>query len=378
MAQLAAPANDMFSPPAEIRFGIEPLPPLEELGATWTRLDAAGTHPIFLTWPWVGTLLRCLPCPPQAALLRAKQGNDTVALAILTLKRAGRAGVRVTQGWLNATGDPVYDWITMEHNGFASTGVRAVDLWTSFVDWFASDGTIADEAVVIAADPENALCSSSHVNVERRDTGFRTPLAGFTTLEGFISSLSRNSRQKLRRSIRDYERQATLSIEVARDTQTALEFFAKMKALHISSWNRRGRAHAFKNPFFETFHRSLIRSSAGSGTVSLMRISAGDRPIGYLYNLVRNGTVSSYQSGFDDVERRLRPGYVCHAMAIAHYAAAGKSYYDFLAGANALKQSYGPERYELCWSRIHQIGVASQIDRIVRKVRAFRSGSNWL
>ena len=203
MAQLAAPANDMFSPPAEIRFGIEPLPPLEELGATWTRLDAAGTHPIFLTWPWVGTLLRCLPCPPQAALLRAKQGNDTVALAILTLKRAGRAGVRVTQGWLNATGDPVYDWITMEHNGFASTGVRAVDLWTSFVDWFASDVTIADEAVVIAADPENALCSNSHVNVERRDTGFRTPLASFTTLEGFISSLSRNSRQKLRRSIRD-------------------------------------------------------------------------------------------------------------------------------------------------------------------------------
>ena len=369
MAQLAEPANDMFRTPAEIRFAIEPLPPLEELGATWTRLDAAGTHSFFLTWAWVGTLLRCLPCPPQAMLLRAKQGNDTVALAILTLKRVGRAGVSVTQGWLNATGDPAYDWITIEHNGFASTGVRAVDLWASFVDWFASDVPIADEAVIIAADPEDALCSKAHVNVERRDTGFRTPLADFTTLEGFISSLSRNSRQKLRRSIRDYEREAPISIQVARDTRTAFEFFSQMRALHARSWTRRGKRHAFKNPFFETFHRSLIRAGVGSGMVDLMRVSAGDRAIGYLYNFLRNGSVSSYQSGFDDADRRLRPGYVCHALAIAHYAAVGMLEYDFLAGANALKQSYGSERYDLYWSRIRGRKVAVQIEGIMRKIR---------
>ena len=100
-----------------------------------------------------------------------------------------------------------------------------------------------------------------------------------------------------------------------------------------------------------------------------MRVSAGDRAIGYLYNFLRNGSVSSYQSGFDDADRRLRPGYVCHALAIAHYAAVGMLEYDFLAGANALKQSYGSERYDLYWSRIRGRKVAVQIEGIMRKIR---------
>ncbi len=369
MAQLTARANNTLRSPAEITFDIEPLPPLEDLGATWSRLDAAGTHSFFLTWTWVGTLLRCLPSQPRTMLLRGKQANDTVALATLTLKRVGMAGLSLTQGWLNGTGDPAYDCITIEHNGFASARVRAGDLWTSLAEWFSNGVTTADEAVLIAADPENTLCSNAHVNVDRRDTGFRTPLTNFTSLDGFMSSLSRNSRQKLRRSIREYEREGPISIQVARDTKTALEFFSQMRTLHIRSWTRRGKRHAFKNPFFETFHRSLIRIGVESGTVDLLRVSAGDRVVGYLYNFLRNGTVSSYQSGFDDADRRLRPGYVCHAFAIAHYAAAGMSEYDFLAGANALKESYGAEKYELYWGRIRGRRVAVQIEGMMRNIR---------
>jgi CelD/BcsL family acetyltransferase involved in cellulose biosynthesis len=369
MAPLTLAAHEVLMTLAEIRFSIEPLPPLQELGATWTRLDAVGTHSFFLTWTWVGTLLRCVPCPPQMMLLRAKRGNDTVALAILTSKRAIRAGVRVTEAWLNATGDPDYDCITIEHNGFASIGLGEGELWSSFVEWFATEVTVADEAVLISAPAEKALAANNHLTVERRDTGFRTPLASFLDLEGFMSTLSRNSRQKLRRNFRDYERQAPLSIQVARDTQTALKLFSQMRALHIRSWTRRGKRHAFKNPFFETFHHSLIRAGITNGTVDLMRVSAGDKAIGYLYNFRRNGTISSYQSGFDDGDSRLRPGYVCHALAIAHYAAAGMSEYDFLAGANALKQSYGSERYEFCSGRIRGRKFAAQIEGLMRKIR---------
>jgi CelD/BcsL family acetyltransferase involved in cellulose biosynthesis len=181
--------------------------------------------------------------------------------------------------------------------------------------------------------------------------------------------LSRNSRQKLRRNIRDYERKAPISIKVARDPQTALEFFSQMRALHIRSWARREKRHAFINPFFDTFHRSLIRAGVGNGTVDLVRVSVGDRAIGYLYNFLRNGTVSSYQSGFDDADRQFRPGYVCHALAIGHYAAAGMSEYDFLAGANALKRSYGPERYDFYWTRIRGRKFAVQVEDIMRKIR---------
>ena len=338
----------------KINFTIEPLPPLEVLGSTWKRLDAAGQHSFFLTWTWIGTWLRCLPSPPQTMLLRATRGRETVALSVVSLTRTARRWVPGKQAWLNATGDPAYDCITIEHNGFASSGVRTDKLWAAFRDWFAAGVPAADEFILSGVDAGEFACEESFSTIERSEYGYCVPLANFTTLDGLMSSLSRNSRQQLRRSMRSYEREAPLSIEVARDAQTALAFFAQMKALHVRSWTRRGRRHAFDNPFFETFHRSLIRRGAADAAVEILRVSVGNRAIGYIYNFLRDGTVSNYQTGFDDADKQLRPGYVCHALAIAHYAAAGMSSYDFLGGSNRLKQSFGSERYELCRYRLHK------------------------
>lgn len=100
----------------------------------------------------------------------------------------------------------------------------------------------------------------------------------------------------------------------------------------------------------------------------MLRISAGDRTIGYLYNFIRNGTVSSYQSGFDDSVRGERPGYVCHALAISHYAAAGVQHYDFLAEPNRLKQSFGSERYELYWASVRRPTLSFRAHEVARKM----------
>ena len=374
MTRLMQPANGFFRDPPALSFTIEPLPPLEVLGPMWKRLDATGPHSFFLTWTWIGTWLRCLPSPPRVMLLRVTWEDETVGLSVVAMKRGIRSGVPVTQAWLNSTGDPAYDCITIEHNGFASSGVRTDNLWSALQDWLAVGSPAADEFILSGVDAEQLLRGERVPNVESREYGYRAPLANFTTLEGFTSSLSRNSRQQLRRSIRAYECKGPLTVEVARDTQSALTFFAQMRALHIRSWTRRENRHAFSNPFFETFHRSLIRRGVTNGAVDLLRVSAGDQAIGYLYNFRHSGTVSSYQSGFDDVDGQLRPGYVCHALAIAHYAAAGMSSYDFLGGTNQLKQSFGPQRYELCGYRLHKKTPLFRADILARRVvGAFRS-----
>jgi CelD/BcsL family acetyltransferase involved in cellulose biosynthesis len=373
MTDLMQPANRSFKDLSSISIGIEPLPPLEVLGSMWKRLDAAGPHSFFLTWTWIGTWLRCLPTPPRAMLLRATRAGETVGLAVVTLVRGIRSGMHVNQAHLNSTGDPAYDCITIEHNGFASSGIRTEELWAALQDWVAVGASSVDEFILEAVDPEQLVGGDRLPTIERSEYGYRAPLANFTTLDAWMSSLSRNSRQQLRRSIRAYERKGALSIDVARDAQSALTFFAHMRALHISSWMRRKNRHAFSNPFFETFHRSLIRHGVPNGTVDLLRVCAGDQAIGYLYNFRHHGTVSSYQSGFDDVDSQLRPGYVCHALAIAHYAAAGMSSYDFLGGTNQLKQSFGPERYSLCWYRLHKKTPLFRADVMARRViGAFR------
>jgi len=72
---------------------------------------------------------------------------------------------------------------------------------------------------------------------------------------------------------------------------------------------------------------------------------------GYLYNFVHDGWVAAYQSGFDfgpDADR-LRPGLVCHLMAIQHYAGAGMRRYDFLGGEARYKRSLANAEIPLVW-----------------------------
>jgi CelD/BcsL family acetyltransferase involved in cellulose biosynthesis len=198
---------------------------------------------------------------------------------------------------------------------------------------------------------------------ERVSPAFRAPLAG--AREGIEPLISRNARQQLRRAVRAWERLGPLSVEVAGDARTALAYFERMKELHVRSWTRRGRAHAFSHPFFEIFHRALIVDAFDD--VDLMRISAGAHVLGYLYNFRRHGTVSTYQSGFDDAMPEQRPGYVCHALAMAHYAAQGMARYDFLAGTNRLKQSYGPEHYAMHWQRLRKPHAAFRAEALLRR-----------
>jgi CelD/BcsL family acetyltransferase involved in cellulose biosynthesis len=347
----------------------EPLPSMEVLAELWRGLDRDSAHHFFLTWTWMGTWLRVLPPSIQPILLKAMDEDELVGFATLTLKRAKLRGLLpVRQAWLNATGDPTLDCIMIEHNGFACADARSDEVLQALVKNFTAGAIPADELVL------PGIASSVFVEAELIDAGhvspaFRAPLAGLGGKEGIEPLLSSNARQQLRRSLRACERKGHLSVEIARDRKTALKFFEGLKTLHVRSWERRGRRHAFATPFFETFHRALIVNGLGDGNIDLVRMSVGAQVLGFLYNFRRNGTVSNYQGGFDDTDPDLRAGYVCHALAMAHYAAAGMSHYDFLAGANRLKQSFGPERYELCWRQLRKRTLAFQVEDAIREIR---------
>jgi CelD/BcsL family acetyltransferase involved in cellulose biosynthesis len=126
-----------------------------------------------------------------------------------------------------------------------------------------------------------------------------------------------------------------------------------MKRLHIISWQRRGKPHAFANPYFEEFHETLIDRTFDQQAVELLHVSAGDVELGYLYNLRHGDRTYAYQSGF--VEDAVgRPGYVSHYLAIMHSRARGGAVYDFLAGRNQLKESLSTDRTTMYWTRLQR------------------------
>ena len=99
---------------------------------------------------------------------------------------------------------------------------------------------------------------------------------------------------------------------------------------------------AFGAPAFESFHKHLRHRSPEC--VHLIEIAAGDETIGCLYNFIHGGRALNYQSGFRfEEDNQLKPGFVAHALAIRHYAEAGLSAYDLLAGDAPYKRRIADE-----------------------------------
>ena len=102
--------------------------------------------------------------------------------------------------------------------------------------------------------------------------------------------------------------------------------------------------------FFESFHRDLISRRFRAGEIQLLRVLAGEKRIGCLYNFVKDGHVYAYQSGFDyGTDSRLKPGLVSHCLAINFNLAKGAQIYDFMAGDSRYKKSLGTDFVEMSW-----------------------------
>jgi CelD/BcsL family acetyltransferase involved in cellulose biosynthesis len=280
---------------------------------------------------------------------------------------------------LNETGDSNIDPLGLEYNSLlvdrrlerqavvqaALTGLIDCDL-----DWDELNlgGILANEmgAWISAADRIGL-----QVQVRARSKCHHVTLGKTRPSKAdYLRHLSRNTRQQVRRALRLYEKHGPVSITPARDDSEAKDFLADLKKLHQASWTRRGHAGAFANEVFERFHRDLIEDRFDAGEIQLLRCSAGASAFGYLYNIVRNGWVYAYQSGFRYQEdSRLKPGLVSHCLAIKHNSVQGNRVYDFMAGDSQYKRSLGTDCLDMTWVAIQRPRARLRLEKALRGLK---------
>ena len=105
--------------PGEVAFRREALPPLAELEREWRALEAVARPSFFISWAWIGSLLDAIPAASRPVLLRGHAQGETAALALVgrAVTRRRYRLIRSRGLYLNETGDPQYDAMTIEHNG---------------------------------------------------------------------------------------------------------------------------------------------------------------------------------------------------------------------------------------------------------------------
>jgi hypothetical protein len=354
---------------------LELLPALApEAERIWRSIEDIARPGYFLTWGWIENWLACLPRgeAPQLAIVR--EGDRPVAACMLGRRLILRHGVVPSRAvFVNATGLPARDDLTIEHNGFIQrpgTQMSLADLANLLPrDW--------DEIFLPAVDASaftSLEAGHHHVLVDREVPVAFVDLEAVRASGDYLALLGKKTRGQIRRARRDL---GTLDIAVATDVASAYAIYDELVALHSAQWNAKHEPGAFADPWIDHFHRRLIQQRHHLGEIQLLRVRAGNQVVGCTYSLIANGRVYVYQSGFAQFDDpHIKPGYVCHAAGVELAADAGHAIYDPLGGDARYKESLSTNTDRLVWLRIQRRLSRFAIESKLRDWKHARDAAN--
>lgn len=311
------------------------------LGVAWRALEATSSKAsVFQGWTWMGCLARERFSAP--VVVRAEVDGMLAGLALFN-RRGGRL-------WLSESGDAGLDAPFVEHNAPLIADGAPPGLLVAMLRVAARAGWTW--GLVLNGVPEEVAAAAGGVPWRREVRCARHVDLGAVRNAGgdYLTTLSANTRQQMRRSMRGFAADGDLRLDRAATVDQALDWFDALAALHGARWRERGKPGAFASETVLRFHRALIAEGLARQEVDLLRATAGGTLLGYLYNLRRNGWICAYQSGLAVTEGAAdRPGIVAHVMAIEQALADGAHRYDFLAGDARYKASLAKDERPLVW-----------------------------
>ncbi len=359
-----------MSPPYQVR--LESLPPLGELRARWQELEGRSRCSFFIGWQWIGPWL-ALICPlHHARLLSVFQGTQLVALGVFTLRRR-YFGLGPLHLRLHEVGDKVLDSLTIEYNGLLCEAGHEREALAAVLDHLVRN----DKRWLTLYLPGMGVDDIPFENI--RSNGIRMRLAKraahYIDLEtlraggnGYLSAvLSSKARGAVRRTARKLQAGfGDLTVTVASSADEKMAFFKAMVRLHEAHWSEEQQERgAFGDARILRFHEHLIAQSGPGEGVQLIRLNAGERTVGYVYNMTRRGIVYFYQAGID--YRHFgsfgSPGLLLLTHAIEHALANGATRFELMAGDSAYKRTLGMAESKLVWLSLDRTGWTSTLRR---------------
>jgi len=358
---------------------ISPVSGSGDLSNEWQDLESRADCRFFLSWGWMKPWLDELA--EEAYVIRARRDGVLVGLGLFSIREEPRLKLfRARVAYLNQTGVPGKDMVTLEYNGFLLDKNCAAEAQQACLDELVSSRNPAWDELYIHNAPQKFIMELQYLGLDRRDVASapsaEVDLEKVRQAENYISTLGRNTRQQIRRSIRLYEkRHGDLGIARAASAEEALEWFQQAGELHQARWASRNLPGVLSFPDYQKMHSALIRAAHGAGPeagcAEILRIFSGEYSIGYLYNFLYRGRVYFYLSGLQfDPDPKLKPGLVTHALAIEMHAEEGRDIYDFMAGENRYKINMGQEMPALTSLYLRKPRLLVSLENRLRAVKA--------
>jgi CelD/BcsL family acetyltransferase involved in cellulose biosynthesis len=349
-ANLARVAGDSV-----LRLTVAPWNEWPRLARVWSELAEVSPHySFFLSAAWVETWLGIFGPALHVSLALFEEAGEAVGVCLLAESRVRRALIPIRRICLNASGEAADDTTYIEFNGLLCRAgwerkiaeSLAARLSEENWDTFAVDG--------FAVGPAYEALKQAFAGLTVREIRHPSYFVDLARLRSrgiaYQETLSGVFRKHLRRSLRSYSELGSLRLEIADTLEDALGMLDELATLSRERWNGRAGSPVFESPLFMTFHRNLIRTCFERQSVQLLRLVAGSRTVGLVYNFVDRGRVYFYQCGFDySIRKSLSPGTVTLALVIQRCIDMGLSEFDFLSGEADYKRRLATGARELVW-----------------------------
>lgn len=333
------------------------------LAQRWQALESRADASFFLGWTWTGAWLDSYGIEPDLLAVTDEQGRD-VALALLGHAMQPRLLGKVATLSLNQSGDPVADRPYVEYNGLLVEAARegeAVPAALAAIarrrDWRAlrlSGMTPGSPLLDLPARRKTRLDASPVYMVD---------LDAVRVAEGdYLSLLSANTRSQIRRAMKDHGGPLpSVAVGTADDITPWLDEMAALNGGRHSD-------NAWDDPAFRAFVATLATRGLPTGEVELLRFTDAGGIVGLLVNFVHRGRAMNYQSAFADPRTaKDKPGLLCHAAAVAHYAARDLTHYSLLAGKDRYKQSLSTCEESLEWWLLERFTPRLEAEALLRR-----------
>lgn len=345
---------------------IEDMDTFNRLKDNWHQVYDADPHAtLFLSWTWLSGWLANLASP---WIILAARDSESAAryLAFFPL----RLDVRIDKSGRLSNDLRMAGSYAADYAGFISRPEAEADVipafarhikrmnWAClFIDNFTGPEARFRKLLSCFSQPKfnieqlNRITSIDHID---------NALCPYVNLPGewdaYLETLSANTRQKLRRLLREVDANHAYRVThataetVNTDLNTLLRFWE-------TKWRPR------KGKLVDNLvrsNRSMLLRSFERGLLFLPTLWIGERPLAALAILMdeRKKSFLFYMTGRDETFEGPQPGLILHGHSIRHAIAHGMKRYDFLRGNERYKYSFGVEEM-----RLHCYVVATRSGR---------------
>ncbi|MCP1468346.1 CelD/BcsL family acetyltransferase involved in cellulose biosynthesis [Sphingobium sp. OAS761] len=340
------------------------LPDRASLARRWKAVESAAYASFFLGWTWTGAWLDSYGVAPELLAVVDGEGRD-VALALFGRAMKPRLLGRVATLSLNQSGDPVADRPYVEYNGLLAVTGREAECEAAMIaaldrrrDWRALRLSGVRPGTSMTGLPARRRIRTDISPVYQADLDAVRAARG-----DYLSLLSANTRSQIRRAMKDHG--GALPAVAVAGLDDIDPWLAEMAALNQG----RHADNAWDDEGFRRFVATIAARGLPTGEVELLRFADEGGVAGLLVNFIHRDVAMNYQSAFADPRGgKDKPGLLCHAAAVGHYAGRGLSRYSLLAGKDRYKQSLATCEEALEWWLVERFAPRLELEALARRL----------